>query len=91
MHLFPVQLDVLYAVDYTGPIDNFNNVQSWTSSQWVNCEHRDAMEGTAFMKTKCKEAGRKFEYFHNRRHPEQWSTHKTPDDNALERVGCSIR
>ena len=73
-----------HAVDYTGAIDNFSGVQSWTSSQWVNWENRDAMEGTAFiMTTKCKEAGKKFECFHNRRH---WSTHKTPDDNALGRV-----
>jgi hypothetical protein len=34
--LFPVGLDVLYAVDYTGAIENFNESQFWASTQWIN-------------------------------------------------------
>ena len=50
IQLLPVGLDVLYAVDCTGAIDNFKEVQFWTSTQWINCENRDAMDGIAFMK-----------------------------------------
>jgi hypothetical protein len=57
IQLLPVGLDVLYAVDYTGAIDNFTDVQCWTSTQWINCENRDVLGGIAFMKLKCKEAG----------------------------------
>jgi hypothetical protein len=32
IQLFPVGLDVLYAVDYTGAISNFNESQFWTST-----------------------------------------------------------
>ena len=49
-----------FAVDYTGPIDNF-----WTSTQWINCENRDVMESMVFMKVKYKRAGMEFECFHN--------------------------
>ena len=52
IQLFPVGLDVLYAVDYTGAIDNSNEAQFWTSTQWVNCENRNAMEGIVLMNTK---------------------------------------
>jgi len=69
IQLFPVGLDVLYAVDYTGAIDNFNEAQFRTSTQWINCENRDAMEGIVFMKTKFKEAGMAFKYFHQSGEP----------------------
>ena len=39
IQLFPVGLDVLCAVDYTGAIDNFNESQFWTATQWINCEN----------------------------------------------------
>jgi hypothetical protein len=84
--LFPVGLDVLYAVDYTGAIDNFNESQFWTSTQWSSCENRAVMEGTVFMKIKYKEAGMEFKCFHNRGHPERWSPKDPSDFNALERV-----
>jgi hypothetical protein len=42
IQLFPVGLDVLYAVDYTGAISNFNESQFWTSTQWINCENRES-------------------------------------------------
>jgi hypothetical protein len=38
-NVFPVGPDVLYTVDYTGVIDNFNESQFWTSTQWINCEN----------------------------------------------------
>ena len=41
IQLFPVGLDVLYAVDYTGAISNFNESQFWTSTQWINCVNRE--------------------------------------------------
>ena len=47
---------------HTGAIDNFNDVQYRTSTQWINCENRDVMEGIAFMKPKHKGAGMGFEY-----------------------------
>ena len=50
IQLFPVGPDVLYAVDYTGAISNFNESQFWTSTQWIKCENRDVMEGIVFMK-----------------------------------------
>jgi hypothetical protein len=68
IQLFPVGLDVLYAVDYTGAISNFNESQFWTSTQWINCENRDVMEGIVFMKQKYKEEGMSFKCFHNREH-----------------------
>jgi hypothetical protein len=88
IQLFQVGLDVLYAVDYTGAISNFNKSQFWTSTQWINCENRDVMEGIVFMKQKYKEEGMSFKCFHNRGHPEQWSPRRShPDDfTALERV-----
>jgi hypothetical protein len=49
IQLFPVGLDVLYAVDCTGAISNFNESQFWASTQWINCENRDVMEGIVFM------------------------------------------
>jgi hypothetical protein len=64
IQLFPLGLDVLYAVDYTGEIDNFNESQ-WT----IKCKNRDVIEGIVFMKIKYKEAGMEFKCFHNRRHP----------------------
>jgi hypothetical protein len=68
----PVELDFcVYAVGYTGAIDNFNDVQYWTSTQWINCENRDVMEEIAFMKAKYKEAGGGFKFFYNRGHPER--------------------
>jgi hypothetical protein len=45
IQLFTVGPDVLYAVDDTGAISNFNECQIWTSTQWINCENRDVMEG----------------------------------------------
>ena len=66
IQLFPLGLDVLYAVDYTGEIDNFNESQ-WT----IKCKNRDVIEGIVFMKIKYKEAGMEFKCFHNRGHPER--------------------
>jgi len=86
IQLFPVGLDVLYAVDYTGAISNFNESQFWTSTQWINCENRDVMEGIVFMKKKYKTAGMKFECFHNRGHPERWSPREPAEYTALEKV-----
>jgi hypothetical protein len=83
----------LYAVDYTGAIDNFNESQFWPATQWINCENRDVMEGIVFMEIKFKEAGMKFKCFHNWGHPERWSARQIPDFNALERVAvlsCEI-
>jgi hypothetical protein len=88
IQLFPVGLDVLYAVDYTGAISNFNESQFWTSTQWIKCENRDVMEGIVFMKQKYKKEGMSFKCFHNRGHPERWSPRRFYPDNytALERV-----
>jgi hypothetical protein len=86
IQLFPAGLNVLYAVDYTGAISNFNESQFWTSTQWINCENRDVMEGIVFMKQKYKTAGMSFECFHNRGHPERWSPRKPEEYTALGRV-----
>jgi len=86
IQLHPVGRDVLYAVDYTGAISNFNGCQFWTSTQWINCENRDVMEGIVFMKQKYKEDGMSFKCFHNRGHPERWSPRCPIDFTALERV-----
>jgi hypothetical protein len=66
IQLFSVGLDVLYAVDCTGAISNFNESQFWASTQWINCENRDVMKGIVFMKQKYKEEGMSFKCFHNR-------------------------
>ena len=79
IQLFTVGLDVLYAVDCTGAISNFNECQFWTSTQWINCENRDKMEGIVFMKQKYKKEGMSFKCFHNRGHPERWSP-RSPDE-----------
>jgi hypothetical protein len=78
IQLFPVGLDVLYAVDYTGAIDNSNEAQFWTSTQWVQ---RSAV--LAFQ-VFYKKAGMELKCFHNRGHPERWSPKDPSDFNALE-------
>jgi hypothetical protein len=77
IQLFETGINVLYSVDYTGAINNFNECEKWT------CENKDIMH----MKVKYKNADVKFECFHNRGHPETYLPEKNSKQyNALERV-----
>ena len=49
IQLFQTGINVLYSVDYTGAIDNFNECEKWTQTEWLNCENKDVMEGIMFM------------------------------------------
>ena len=87
IQLFQTGINVLYSVDYTGAIDNFNECEKWTQTEWLNCENKDVMEGIMFMKNKYKKAETLFECFHNRGHPETYIPEKKSKNyNALERV-----
>ena len=87
IQLFQTGINVLYSVDYTGAIDNFNECEKWTQTEWLNCENKDVMEGIMFMKSKYKKAETLFECFHNRGHPETYIPEKKSKNyNALERV-----
>ena len=87
IQLFATGINVLYSVDYTGAINNFNECERWTQTEWMTCENKDVMEGIMYMKAKYKNAKKKFECFHNRGHPETYLPEKDPKQyNALERV-----
>jgi hypothetical protein len=87
IQLFETGINVLYSVDYTGAINNFNECEKWTQTEWMTCENKDVMEGIMYMKAKYKNAKKKFECFHNRGHPETYIPEKDPKQyNALERV-----
>jgi len=80
IQLFQTRINVLYSVDYTGAIDNFNECEKWTQTEWLTCENKDVMEGIMHMKVKYKTAGMVFECFHNRGHPETYIPEKKPEN-----------
>ena len=87
IQLFQTGINVLYSVDYTGAIDNSNECEKWTQTEWLSCKNKDVMEGIMHMKSKYKQAGTIFECFHNRGHQETYIPGKKPENyNALERV-----
>ena len=71
IQLFETGINVLYSVDYTGAINNFNECEKWT------CENKDIMEGIMHMKVKYKNADVKFECFHNKDTQRHTSRRKT--------------
>ena len=79
-----MELSVLYSVDYTEAIDNFNECEQWAATEWMTREN-NVMEGILHMKSRYKETGLKFECFHNRGHLE---TYLPKESGRLQRPGA---
>ena len=88
--LLPLGLPVLHSCDLEANIDKFNSVCHWGKSEQTGCEDGDLWRAIAHLKREWEKRGVRFAVFHNKGHPERWSSLKRREYSALMQVAVKV-